>query len=281
MKKTLIALTALGICLNSAAMAADEPMVISPAPAYSITINGEALSQSHVFTENGKLMVPLRAVAEKLGFEVSWDAERQGVKLDDKEVNTTVYIGDDSYYMASSTAIGMSAPTALGASPVIKDDRTYVPAEMFKILCGADAYKVSGNTIEFGENTQIPNPFTEYANIDEAKKAISFEAGLPAKIPAGYEVTYVTTLSDDFLQVRYENAGKEINYRVAKGNEDISGDYNVYSDTKNVKIGDFDVTLRSGDGKISAIWTKDNLSYAVYSDGIGEQEISELIASVQ
>ena len=281
MKKTLIALTALGICLNSAAMAADEPMVISPAPAYSITINGEALSQSRVFTENGKLMVPLRAVAEKLGFEVSWDAERQGVKLDDKEVNTTVYVGNDSYYMASSTAIGMSAPTALGAAPVIKDDRTYVPAEMFKILCGADAYKVSGNTIEFGENTQIPNPFTEYANINEAKKAISFEAGLPEKIPAGYEVAYVTTLSDDFLQVRYENAGKEINYRVAKGNEDISGDYNVYSDTKNVKIGDFDVTLRSGDGKISAIWTKDNLSYAVYSDGIGEQEITELIASVQ
>lgn len=281
MKKTLIALTALGICLNSAAMAADEPMVISPAPAYSITINGEALSQSRVFTENGKLMVPLRAVAEKLGFEVSWDAERQGVKLDDKEVNTTVYVGNDSYYMASSTAIGMSAPTALGAAPVIKDDRTYVPAEMFKILCGADAYKVSGNTIEFVENTQIPNPFTEYANIDEAKKAISFEAGLPEKIPAGYEVAYVTTLSDDFLQVRYENAGKEINYRVAKGNEDISGDYNVYSDTKNVKIGDFDVTLRSGDGKISAIWTKDNLSYAVYSDGIGEQEITELIASVQ
>ena len=70
----------------------------------------------------------------------------QAVRLDDETVNTMVHIGDDSYYMASSTAIGMSAPTPLGAAPVIKGEFTYVPADMFNILCGKTAYTVKDNT---------------------------------------------------------------------------------------------------------------------------------------
>ncbi len=66
--------------------------------------------------------------------------------------------GTDSYYMASSTAIGMSAPTALGAAPVLKNDVTYVPAELFNILLGQGSVTVSVSK-RFNE-TNIPPSYT-------------------------------------------------------------------------------------------------------------------------
>lgn len=58
------------------------------------------------YTENGVEMVPLRKTAEALGFKVVWNGENQSIDLDNGEVNTKVYIGEGSYYMASSVAIG-------------------------------------------------------------------------------------------------------------------------------------------------------------------------------
>lgn len=66
--------------------------------------------------------------------------------------------GTDSYYMVSSTAIGMSAPTALGVAPVLKNDVTYVPAELFNILLGQGSVTVSVSK-RFNE-TNIPPSYT-------------------------------------------------------------------------------------------------------------------------
>lgn len=130
-----------------------------------LNINGENTDtvNAPLYKEEKITMLPLRLTAEKLGFTVEWNEENQEIKLDNKEVNTIVYIGTDSYYMASSTAIGMSAPTALGAAPVLKNDLTYVPADMFKILLtDPDAVKENGSEVTItSEKTQIPNPFTE------------------------------------------------------------------------------------------------------------------------
>ena len=106
--------------------------------AYTLVINGNTVdsSASGIYKNEEHFMVPLRIVAETLGFTVLWDEENQGVRLDNGIVNTTVYIGYDSYYTASSTAIGMSAPTAIGAAPELIGDTTYVPADIFAMLLG-------------------------------------------------------------------------------------------------------------------------------------------------
>lgn len=120
------ALTASG----AQAVFAEEPMLISAKnETISILVDGKGFDLGDTAAyESGKCtMVPVRTVAEKLGYTVEWDGEHQGVKLDNGEVNTIVYIGTDSYYMASSKAIGMSAPTPLGAAPALVNGVTYVP----------------------------------------------------------------------------------------------------------------------------------------------------------
>lgn len=55
-------------------------------------------------------MVPLRAVAEPLGFTVTWD--NGSVLVDNGTIHTKVTIGVDRYTITTSkeTLVGMSAP---------------------------------------------------------------------------------------------------------------------------------------------------------------------------
>lgn len=257
----------------------------------AVYVDGEKVSDN-AYNEGTNIMVPLRSVAEKLGYDVSWDKEHGGVKLDDGEVNTVVYIGEDNYYMASSTAIGMSAPTSLGAAPVIKDDMTFVPAGLFNVLaCGENTYTAENGKITFTKEETLvgmPNPFTEYKTIDEAKKTLKFEAKLPSAVPSGYKLEYVSVMSDDFLNLTYKNGEKEITYRTAAGTEDISGDYTVYKTVKDVKIGGMSIKIRldgsdfEGNKLSGAVWNDGENSYSVYSNaGLSETDLTDIIKNIK
>ena len=67
--------------------------------------------------------------------------------------------------------------------------------------------------------------------------------------------------------MRYSNGINEIRVRKGKGTDDISGDYNVYKNVSEKKIGENTVTLKgSGDGVNSAVWTDGTYSYSIYSE---------------
>lgn len=294
MKKFICTVLAFGILTSAAAVYADEPMVIAPAPtssSYSVVIENNTLDLGGetVYEWNKHMMVPLRTVAEKLGFKVKWDGECQGISLDNGEVNTIVYIGQDNYYMASSTAIGMSAPTALGVAPVLKNGTTYVPADMFNILYCEDVVSVKDNVITIktdNDNNEeeivgMPNPFVEYKTVDEAQKVLPFSAVVPSNVK-GYELKNVSVMSNEMLQLIYKNGDKEITYRVEKGSDDISGDYNEYKDIKTVKVGDVEVKLRKSEETMSTIWTNGDLIFSLYSNGnLTEKDITDIISSIK
>lgn len=293
MKKFICTILACGILTSAAAVYADEPMVIAPAPtssSYSVVIENNTLDLGGetVYELNKHMMVPLRTVAEKLGFKVKWDGEHQGISLDNGEVNTIVYIGQDNYYMASSTAIGMSAPTALGVAPALKNGTTYVPADIFNILYCDDVVSVKDNVITIKTDNDnddeiigIPNPFVEYKTVDEAKKVLLFSAVVPSNVKE-YELENVSVMSNEMLQLIYKNGDKEITYRVEKGSDDISGDYNVYKDIKTVKVGDIEVKVRKSEETMSVIWTNGDLTFSLYSNGnLTEKDMTDIISSIK
>lgn len=285
MKKIICTILACGALVSSITAAS------ASAGTYTVTADGKNvdLGANAVYQTGDNLMIPVRAVAESLGFTVEWNAERGGITLDNGTVNTTVYLNEDTYYMASSKAIGMSAPTSLGAAPELKNSVTFVPAKMFNILyCDENAVTVDGNAIkisskdEDGGNLQMPNPFTSYGTIDEAKKALSFVPSIPEVIPNGYAIDEIQTLSDNFVQIFYKKGDSEILYRTAKGTDDISGDYNIYTDIKTVKIGDAEVTMRKSGKTASIIWTSGDFSYSLYADGgLTDKELSDIISNIR
>lgn len=104
----------------------------APQPGYALQIDGEDTGA------RACVMVPLRAVAEKLGFQVTWNGDGT-VLLDDGAMHTTVTIGEDRYQVASSRPglVGMSAPFSLGVPPYVVKGAAYVPLGLFDALLGS------------------------------------------------------------------------------------------------------------------------------------------------
>lgn len=89
-----------------------------------IIVNGAPVSGPSAYTnEEGIVMVPLRVIAEALGYDVVWEEETQSVRIG---IAMSLQIGKDYYVYARM------APIELGTAPELKDGITYVPLTFFK-----------------------------------------------------------------------------------------------------------------------------------------------------
>lgn len=88
-----------------------------------VTVNGvqkEALMDVEPFISNNRTMLPIRFVAEALGFEVDWDKANRTVVLKDKD--TLVKIPVDTNQIIVNGSVYES-----DVKPILKNDRTMLP----------------------------------------------------------------------------------------------------------------------------------------------------------
>ena len=105
----------------------------------NIVVNNKTIEAPSVYTnKKDTFMVPLRAIAANLGFEVNWEGKTKTVMLG-KGISLT--IGIDNYiYMKT-------APIQLGTAPEIVNGKTFVPLSFFKDVLGMKTANVSGSDI--------------------------------------------------------------------------------------------------------------------------------------
>lgn len=295
MKKLLTAMLSLALlgaanlpALASSSLPADEepPMVIAPAPeeapqsGFAIEIDGEGVD-TRAF-----VMVPLRAVAEKLGFTVTWN--NGVVTLTGTERYAEVTIGVNEYFAAPAKEGVMGASLfSLACAPVLTDGVTYVPVELFDALLGCEAGSVTleGDTVKLrtgpsDEGTaQIPSPFTKYENLADAVRAAGFELDIPAAVN-GSDHRVFQAIKGELLEAIYSKGGEEtVRIRKAPGSGDLSGDCNEYSQIK-VENG---VTMKGEKGLVVvAIWEKNGYTYAITAgDGMNADAMAALVRTVK
>lgn len=131
MKKSLLLLTLSTTMATGAAYAAPNPASThttatttkqSAAQAVSITINGQALAEKGYLKAGGsEPMLPLRAVADALGFTLAWNTKTQAADLNKGNIFTTVKTGEDQYAINKMY-------TSLGTAPELISHKLYVPA---------------------------------------------------------------------------------------------------------------------------------------------------------
>ena len=300
MKKTISMMMALAVAGTMAAPAMavnDEPMVIAPAPnaqsqqaQMKIVVKGKTMPVQTI-SVNGCTMAPVRAIAEALGFKVTWNADRS-ININNGKMQSDLRISDNSYvvYTAVEGMAGMSAPFSLGSAPIIKNNTAYVPIDLFVSLFGNDpaTVKTSGDTItinpdaktEDGDSSQIPNLLTAHDSLAELAKAVGFDIKAPT-VPAGYEADAYIDISGELAEVFYVKGDDTLVYRVSRGEGDNSGDYNTYSGKKTVDVNGVSVELRGNDKVNVATWSNGGFAHSVLSEqGIAEADVIAAVNSV-
>jgi|GEM_PF-1095796 len=99
-------------------------------PVAGITIDGEILENAVIESVGEIVMLPLRAVSEKLGYIVTWNGETRSIDLSKEGESTVITLGDNK--------VGMARANILEQPPVLIGDLTYVPATFFNTLLDAD-----------------------------------------------------------------------------------------------------------------------------------------------
>ena len=103
-----------------------------------IVVNDEMLEAPAPFVQDGVIMLPLRAIAEALGYNVMWNSELRSVMLG---VGTHLWVGQTEVHR------GRMAPIEISTAPVIVDGITFVPIDFFRDVVAVDAFWFEGQVV--------------------------------------------------------------------------------------------------------------------------------------
>ncbi|MCL2566222.1 MAG: copper amine oxidase N-terminal domain-containing protein [Defluviitaleaceae bacterium] len=106
------------------------------------SVNGEIIDTAAPIVTGHNVFVPLRAIAEALGYDVFWEAETASIALG---AGVRLQIGSYEYI------VGRMAPITLDNAPFISNNMTFVPLEFFNFVLGYDA----GYMFGYGEQATI------------------------------------------------------------------------------------------------------------------------------
>lgn len=95
-----------------------------------VVVNGKTVTSQAYVNQDGFKMIPLKPVAEALGFTVRFNEETGVMTLGNAH---TVTVGEDYY------VVGRMAPIGLGAAPVYVNNTVYVPIQYFTDVLGVDS----------------------------------------------------------------------------------------------------------------------------------------------
>ncbi|MBR3358628.1 MAG: hypothetical protein IKG46_12495 [Solobacterium sp.] len=132
---------------------------------------------------------------------------------------------------------------------------------------------------EMTGNTQIPNPFRGAETIEDAETGAGFSFIIPDMID-GYALERISYIPDTLIQVVYAHSEDDtVMIRKGTGTDDISGDYNVYTDIQEQTVSGNTLTIKGNDGAYSCVtWNDGTYTYSITADQPMSAEILTAIA---
>lgn len=166
----------------------------------TVNINGEAVDFSKYdnvmpYIENDITLIPIRAIAEGLGCEVSWDGENQTVEI--KGLNDEILLT-----INSSTAVVNNETVTLDVPAQVVDGRTFVPLRFISENMGAK--------VEWNEEANLITIETERKGGPMGAGNNGFAMGTQGDRQANIEtdpeiVSVINEGADKFAQFTFED----------------------------------------------------------------------------
>lgn len=127
-------------------------------------------------------------------------------------------------------------------------------------------YLMPGESVEPqpSDLVMVGNGIVEVADANALSQAVGFPVKEVPSLPfQADEVTY-TSFWKELAQINYAGEDRSVTFRQSLGDEDNSGDYNVYAQTEVKEMGGLRVTLK-GDGQVwsLAAWNDGTYTYSI------------------
>ncbi len=148
MKRNILFGLAAALCLTGMASA-------KAASAPTVWLDGEPMTfEVAPVIENDRTMVPYRAIFEKLGYQVGWDADTRSVTAVKGSTTMKLTIGSKTVTVNGGTVTSDTAP-------VIRQDRTLVPLRLVSEYSGCDVLWDKGTRTVAMYHKQAKNAMSE------------------------------------------------------------------------------------------------------------------------
>lgn len=130
---------------------------------------------------------------------------------------------------------------------------------------------------------QVTPDTVTYQSVGELSDAIGFTVKEIQKLPFIVESVKYTSYWGELADIEYIGSDNTAIFRMAVGEEDVSGYYDEFTSVENHVINGCDVTIKGHNDKyILAIWHKDGFSYALqFREAVSEQEVLDIIQSIK
>ncbi|MGN1318015.1 MAG: copper amine oxidase N-terminal domain-containing protein [Lachnospirales bacterium] len=203
---TVVAVSCLTIGVTSIASAAED---------VTLVVNGEVVEcEQPPVIEEGRTLVPFRAVGEALGAEVDWDGATKTVSFENEMVAVEFAIGGDTL-TATDKATGVSVDVDVDVPAKIINDRTMVPVRVVSENLGFDVawdqdtktVTVTGEAIE--ETTEeSTETTTEEVSVEESTEVSTEEVSEESTEEVSEETT-VEEVSEEATEEETEEVSEE------------------------------------------------------------------------
>lgn len=149
----------------------------------------------------------------------------------------------------------------------------YIPALFCLMIVAIVGIKMVNIGVD--ENLSDSNPIVEYQTLALAQEAIGFEFGVDF---SNLEDLSFIVINNEILEI--SNSDNSLICRKAKGNEDISGDFNTYSSVENININGIDVTVKQNSDNTLITFVYDDYFYSFSSSVLSVDELLDFVESV-
>lgn len=143
---------------------------------------------------------------------------------------------------------------------------------------------VAVSVLFIGGSTQaMPSPLVTYTSVRDAWAVVGLPVYTPTLLPVGYVQKDIIVIDKSLAEIFYRNdAGKEILFRMAKGDADISGDSTIYEVNQIVQVGRQYIRVKGTEKLVSlALWSRGGYTFSLsFEEPISIEAVQAIISTI-
>ena len=135
-----------------------------------------------------------------------------------------------------------------------------------------------------GGNAQaMPSPLVEYTSVRDAWAVAGLPVYTPTLLPVGYAQKDIIVIDKSLAEIFYRNdVGKEILFRMARGDADISGDNTVYEVNQVVQVGRQYIRVKGTEKHVSlALWSRGGYTFSPsFEEPVSVEAVQAIVSTI-